>query len=130
MMVGSCHCGKISIHVAKRPDYLNDCNCSLCSKLGVIWGYVDAADVQIDGETGSYTRHDRDKPGVRVHFCAQCGCTSHWSPMPHIPQDRMGINVRLFAASDLTGLVLHYSDGAGWDGMTPYGFRQESTVMP
>ena len=129
-MVGSCHCGKITIILAKQPDYLNDCNCSLCSKLGAIWGYVDSADVQIVGETIAYTRQDRGQPSVRAYFCGCCGATTHWSPMPHVPQDRMGINVRLFAAGDLTGIVLHYPDGAGWDGSMPYGFRQESAIMP
>ena len=128
-MMGSCHCGAVTIVLAERPAYLNDCNCSLCQKLGVVWGYLPVTAVTIRGDTDSYVRADRDTPAVRVHFCGSCGCTTHWSPMPHIPQDRTGVNVRLFDPSDLVGLTLNYPDGANWDGRSPHAMRRASELL-
>ena len=30
----SCLCGKVRIEIPKRPDFINECNCTLCSKSG------------------------------------------------------------------------------------------------
>jgi hypothetical protein len=67
-MTGSCHCGAVTIRLAEKPEYLFDCNCSMCSKHGVLWGYFPTCEVQISGETISYTRADRDLPSSKVHF--------------------------------------------------------------
>jgi hypothetical protein len=121
-MKGSCHCGAVTLKLASRPDYLNDCNCSLCSKHGVLWGYFATDDVVIVGETAAYTRADREQPAVRLHFCSICGCSTHWTPMPHIPQDRMGANMRLFNSAGLAGVELRFPNGRDWDGLSDYGY--------
>lgn len=38
MLKLSCHCGQVRIELDRRPDYINECNCTLCSKAGVRWG--------------------------------------------------------------------------------------------
>lgn len=128
-MTGSCHCGAVTLELAEQPDYLFDCNCSLCSKHGVLWAYFDPSHVTISGETKAYSRADRDEPAVSIHFCGSCGCSTHWTPAAHIPQDRMGVNMRLFSAEELTGIPLHFPDGAGWNGEGEFGMRKESTVF-
>ncbi len=127
-MRGRCHCGAVTLTLAQRPDRLNDCNCSLCGTRGAIWGYLPVSSVTIDGDTEAYLRTDREKPAVCVHFCGRCGCTTHWSPMPHIPQDRMGVNVHLFDRRDLAGLTLNFPDGANWDGQSAYGMRKPAEI--
>jgi hypothetical protein len=128
-VTGSCHCGAVTIELAHKPEYMFDCNCSMCLKHGVLWGYFAVSDVVMSGETQTYSRPDRDKPSVFVHFCGICGCTTHWSATTHSPQDQMGTNMRLFAESDLTGTALHFPDGAGWSGEGPFGMRRESAVF-
>jgi hypothetical protein len=126
---GACHCGAVTLTLAEKPDYLFDCNCSLCRKHGVLWGYFDPAQVTINGETESYARADRDQPAVNIHFCGTCGCSTHWTPAAHIDQKRLGANMRLFDAEDLAGVPLHFPDGAGWDGNGEFEMRRESTVF-
>ncbi len=128
-MIGSCHCGLVTLTLAVKPDYLNDCNCSLCSKRGAIWGYLATEAVALEGETDFYVRGDRENPAVRVHFCGICGCTTHWSPMPLFPQELMGVNVRLFDPVDLKGLTLNFPDGANWDGQAPYAMRKPAECL-
>ena len=38
-MTGTCLCGAVTVTVDDRPDYIHDCNCSLCRKAGAAWGY-------------------------------------------------------------------------------------------
>jgi hypothetical protein len=128
-MTGSCHCGAVTLELAEKPDYLFDCNCSMCSKHGVVWGYFDPSQVTISGETKAYSRADRDQPAVDLHFCGTCGCSTHWTPKAHVPQDRMGTNMRLFATQDLAGIPLHFPDGLSWDGEGDFGMRKESIVF-
>jgi hypothetical protein len=123
-VTGSCHCGAVTLNVERKPEYLNDCNCSFCRKLGVLWGYFETDEVTVVGETAVYTRQDRDQPAVRAHFCATCGCTTHWSPMPHIAQERMGANMRLFDPADLIGVEHRFPNGRDWDGLSDYSYAR------
>jgi len=43
---GGCQCGAVTIRLARRPDYVNDCNCSSCRPLGVLWGYFSLAGIE------------------------------------------------------------------------------------
>jgi hypothetical protein len=101
----------------------------MCRKQGVLWGYFAVSDVTISGETQHYTRADRERPNARVHFCGICGCTTHWSSARPTWPDQMGANMRLFAEDALTGIALHFPDGAAWSGEGPFGMRRESTVV-
>ena len=128
-MTGSCHCGTVTLRLAEKPDYLFDCNCSLCSKHGVLWGYFNPEQVSISGETKAYARVDREEPAVNIHFCGRCGCSTHWTLKAHVPQSRIGANMRLFSATDLSGIPLHFPDGARWSGEGAFEMRRESTVF-
>jgi hypothetical protein len=129
----TCHCGHITVEVAERPDYINECNCSLCDSHGVWWGYYDPGDVTVTGETRSYRRIDREDPAVELHFCATCGCTTHWTLLPafleKVGEVKCGVNMRLFAREALAGIELRFPDGKGWDGIGQWGFVREALVL-
>jgi hypothetical protein len=38
-MTLSCLCGQVHVTVQTRPEYVNERNCTLCSKTGARWGY-------------------------------------------------------------------------------------------
>jgi hypothetical protein len=127
---GGCHCGAVKIEIAQKPSYINDCNCSLCARLGVLWGYFVPKDVTVSGEISNYARVDRDMPSVIAHFCPTCGTTTHWTPAAHIRQDRMGVNMRLFGNEATDGVTLHYLDGASWNGTRPPQLLRASVILP
>lgn len=128
-MKGSCNCGRVKIRLARRPEYLNECDCSLCWKLGAWWGYFLAADVAIDGKVFAFKREDRAQPAIDIHFCQSCGVTTHWLPLAHIDQSRMGVNMKLFEVEALAGIELRFPDGRNWDGRPDYGFRREAIIL-
>jgi hypothetical protein len=132
-LTGHCHCGQVTITIPAQPDYVNDCNCTLCSKIGALWGYFDPADVRVAGETQQYSRADSADPAVIAHFCGRCGCTTHWTATKAFVRrvgenNRMGANMRLFPPAALRGVEIRFPDGRGWNGVGQFGYRRESEV--
>ena len=128
MLDTTCHCGSVDVSIQHKPDFINDCNCSLCSKAGGLWGYYNLTEVKISGPTHSYSRIDYPNPAVEIHFCPLCGSTTHWVLTEDYKlrsgvSDRMGVNMRLFVEGDLAGVEVRFPDGKAWDGQGDYGPR-------
>lgn len=131
----SCHCGAVSIRLARAPEALAECNCSLCFSHGILWAYYSPRDVVIEGETRTYNRADRESPNSHLHFCPTCGCTTHWSATDGLKErmgevDLMGANMRLFDPAQLSGLKLSFPNGRDWSGEGPWGFVRDAAAMP
>ncbi|MEM7664946.1 MAG: aldehyde-activating protein [Pseudomonadota bacterium] len=123
-MIGSCHCGAVSVTIASKPDYINLCDCSLCAKSGGAWGYFISAEVTIDGQTKGYRRADYAEPAIEMHFCTTCSAVSHWVLTEHCEGDRVGVNMRIFEPSDLDGIEARTLDGRNWFGKTAAAHRR------
>jgi hypothetical protein len=113
---GECLCGAVRYRVARKPDYVNDCNCSLCRKSGALWAYYPSAEIEISGETTGFVRQDMREPALSVHHCPACGATTHWMPLGDGPHARMGVNARLFEDGAMDGVEIRYPDGRSWEG--------------
>jgi hypothetical protein len=79
MLKLSCLCGRVRIELAKRPDFINECNCTLCSKSGARWSYFHPSEVGIVGVTREYIREDKDDPAAEIHFCESIDQTTRSS---------------------------------------------------
>lgn len=129
-----CHCGAVMVRLAKAPEEIAECNCSLCFSHGILWAYYSPRDVVIEGDTVRYSRADRESPNSHLHFCGQCGCTTHWSATDGLvermgPVDLMGVNMRLFSPSQLRGLTINYPDGRNWSGEGEWSYVRDHEVM-
>ena len=114
-LTGSCHCGKVTIGVSRAPDYLGQCNCSICTKTAVAWGYYDPAEVTLsDGPLDSYIRADMVEPCLAVDRCATCGCIVRWRAIVTLDPPRTGVNMNLFDPADLAGIEVRANDGRSW----------------
>jgi hypothetical protein len=109
---GTCHCGAVTIDVARAPNEVTSCNCSICRRLGTLWAYYAPADVRVTGATATYSWGDRT---IDFHRCAVCGCTTHWSPREGRSADRMGINGRLLEPAVIGAARVRRLDGASED---------------
>ena len=133
MLKLSCHCGRVRIEIGKQPDYINECNCTLCSKSGVRWAYFHPSEVSVEGTTKGYSRQDKKDPAAEVQFCATCGATTHFtltaSAVAKFGNSLMGVNMRLADESDLAGIELRYPDGRAWSGDGAFGYVREARII-
>src|ERR1700748_47321 len=94
-----CLCGQVCIQIPKRPDFINECNCTLCSKTGARWAYFHPSDVIVEGTTKGDSRDDKAEPAAEVQFCANCGSTTHFvlttSAILKFGNVQLGVNMRL-----------------------------------
>ena len=129
----SCLCGAVCIHTPKRPDFINECNCTFCSKSGARWAYFHPSEVGIAGTTRGYSREDKDDPAAEVQFCANCGSTTHFtltaSAISRFGDSQLGVNMRLADEKDLAGIELRYPDGRAWSGKGGFGYVREARII-
>ncbi len=129
----SCHCGQIRIETSKKPDYIHECNCSLCSKSGARWGYFHPSEVRVEGPSSGYSREDKDDPAADLRFCTRCGSTTHFTltrgAAAKFGNTLMGVNMRLANERDLEGVELRYPDGQAWAGEGAFGYVRAARVL-
>ncbi|MBC7985560.1 MAG: GFA family protein [Sphingomonadaceae bacterium] len=106
---GSCHCGAVTIAVPRAPEWVGQCNCSLCLKLGWLVAYYPDAEVRVEGETVAYVWGDRM---IGIHHCPTCGCGTHWKTLGE-DFGKMGVNARLLEGFDAGAVEVRKLDNAG-----------------
>ncbi|KUR80087.1 GFA family protein [Novosphingobium sp. FSW06-99] len=133
MLKFTCLCGQVRVEVAKRPDFINECNCTLCRKSGARWAYLHPSEVNIEGATGGYSRTDKDDPAAEIHFCGRCGSTTHFtltkSAKAKFGDVQTGVNMALADERDLAGIELRYPDGLAWSGGSDFGYVRAPRVI-
>jgi hypothetical protein len=129
----SCLCGQIHIAIEKQPDYIHECNCTLCSKSGARWAYYHPSEVSVEGATKTYSRQDKDDPAAEIHFCPTCGATTHFTLTPgavaKFGNSMMGVNMWLADEKHLAGIELRYPDGRAWSGAGDFSYVREARIL-
>ena len=133
MLAVSCHCGDVRVEISTTPDYIHECNFSLCVKTGARWGYFGPEKVSVAGATRGYVRADKPDPAAEIHFCPVCGSTTHFVLTPgavaKFGNTLMGVNLRLADERDLAGVELRYPDGRAWSGKGEFGYVREARIL-
>ena len=133
MLKLSCLCGQIRVEIQKRPDFINECNCTLCSKSGARWAYFHPSEVSVAGTTKGYCREDKDDPAAEIQFCPNCGSTTHFTLTPSAVAKfgnvQLGVNVRLADERDLAEIELRYPDGPAWSGKGGFTYVREARII-
>lgn len=110
---GSCHCGAVQIEVPASPEWVSDCNCSLCTKLAWRVAYYPPDAVRITGDTTAYVWGDRM---IGIHHCPICGCGTHWKLLGQtLGEDfgKMGVNARTLDGFDESTIEVRKFDNRG-----------------
>lgn len=129
----ACLCGQIAITLARAPDHINACNCTLCRKTGAHWAYFAPDEVTVRGTTHGFCRTDKADPAAEIHACPTCGTTSHFVLTPatvaRFGNGMVGVNMLLADEAALTGIELRYPDGRAWSGDGPFGYVRPATII-
>ena len=114
MIKGACHCGAVTFEVAKTPQRIVSCNCSICRRYAALWVHAPPNEgVTLnapEGATHTYSWGDKD---LLFHACKSCNCITHWSGTQN---ERFAVNFRLVAPEDYQGVPIRHFDGAdSWE---------------
>lgn len=111
MIDGSCHCGTVKWQCSKVLQTATACNCTLCRRYGVLWGYdyQDEA-ISVSGATQAYSHGEG---GIGFHFCAHCGCVAYWRAVEVQPDGRrrIAVNLRLAEPDAVADIAIKHFDG-------------------
>ena len=112
---GSCHCGQVKFTVETTLDKVVACNCSICTKKGVLHHRVAPEQFQLLQGGDSLVLYQFDSKVAKHFFCKACGI--HTFSHPRSAPDMVSINVRSLDDFDLQSEsyeVIEF-DGRNWE---------------
>jgi hypothetical protein len=112
MREGGCHCGKVRFQVATDLAKLISCNCSICSKHGLILTFVPEAQFKLLSGAADLQEYLFNKHHIHHQFCRTCGVEpfARGTP-PGSSTAMMAINVRCLDGIDIASLKPTPFDG-------------------
>lgn len=111
---GSCHCGAVSYEVEAPADLeVTECNCSICSKSGLLHLIVNKEDFKLITGEDQLTTYTFDSGEAKHHFCKNCGIKSFYIPRSH-PQG-FSVNARCLDQSTIRSISITPFDGINWE---------------
>jgi hypothetical protein len=112
-MQGGCHCGRVRFRVTGDLDTVTICNCSICTKKGILHLIVPPERFELVSgrdDLATYTFNT----GVAQHtFCKVCGM--HPFYVPRSDPDKIDVNARCIDNIDLAALTPKHFDGRHWE---------------
>lgn len=112
---GSCHCGRVTFQVETVLDKVVECNCSICTKKGVLHHRVTPERFTLLTGAESLALYQFDTKEARHYFCKECGI--HPFSNPRAAPDHYTINVRCLDDVDLSSATFEVVkfDGRNWE---------------
>ena len=111
---GSCHCGDNKFEVVVDATAGTQCNCTICTKKGILHLPVAPKDFELLRGKTALTVYTFGT-GVAQHaFCSHCGM--HGFYIPRSAPDRLSVNARCL--DDIDGPTLRptrFFDGKHWE---------------
>ena len=112
MIHGACHCGAIAFAVERKPEWLTECNCSICRRIGALWAHFKRDEVELSAPSGATIAYVQGDRTLAVHTCKVCGCTPFWLGLEPEAGTRMAVNFRMCEPADIAGIPVRHFDGA------------------
>ncbi len=112
---GSCHCGRVRFTVDTLIDKVVSCNCSICTKKGVLHHRVSPANFTLVEGDDYLSLYQFDTREAKHFFCKECGI--HPFNHPRSAPEMININVRCLDDFDLAHAayeVIEF-DGRNWE---------------
>lgn len=103
---GGCDCGAVRFELDVAPTVVNECDCSFCRKLGMLWAYFPPTSFRLVAGTDASASYTRGDKVIAFRFCPRCGCMVSWEALPDrdIFADgsppKVGVNARLIEGLD------------------------------
>ena len=113
---GGCHCGRIRFRIQAdlAPLAIGACNCSICTKKGILHITVAPENFELLRGEGEMTTY-RFNTGTAQHtFCTTCGIHAFY--VPRSDPDKYSVNARCLDDFDpATMQPVRLFDGRNWE---------------
>ncbi|MFC7540646.1 GFA family protein [Siccirubricoccus deserti] len=73
---GGCHCGRVRFAVTADLAQVIACNCSICTKRGLLLAFVPPARFTLEAGEDALTDYQFGRKTIHHLFCAGCGVES------------------------------------------------------
>jgi len=112
---GSCHCGAVRFEVDLdlANDEILDCNCSVCTKKGIVHVIVPPQRFRRLTPTAPLSTYRFGTQVAKHTFCPTCGMHPFYTPRSH--PDHVDVNVRCLDDLDWRSLTVRPFDGRNWE---------------
>jgi hypothetical protein len=110
---GGCHCGRVRFRVTANLDRVSECNCSICTKKGILHLIVPSDRFELLSGGDDLATYQFNTGVARHTFCRVCGM--HPFYVPRSDPDKIDVNVRCLDGVDPASLVVSRFDGQNWE---------------
>ena len=110
---GGCHCGRVRFRVTGDLADVTDCNCSMCTKKGILHLIVPQAQFELVSGRDDLTTYSFNTGVAQHHFCRHCGIHSFY--VPRSDPDKIDVNARCLDGVDADALPIKQFDGRNWE---------------
>jgi hypothetical protein len=118
---GGCHCGRVRFRVRADLSRLSECNCSICTKKGILHLGVSPEEFELLHGAEALSTYQFNTNTAKHTFCATCGIHAFY--VPRSDPDMISVNARCLDGVDPADLKpARFFDGRNWD--EAYAARQ------
>jgi hypothetical protein len=112
---GGCHCGAVRYAIESELKTATECNCSICTKKGVINHRVAPERLSILRGADALALYQFGTRTAKHRYCKQCGV--HVFSNPRRAPDQYAVNLRTLDDFHrlLPGIEIRQFDGQHWE---------------
>jgi hypothetical protein len=110
---GGCHCARVRFRVTAALDRVSECNCSMCTKKGILHLIVAREHFELISGDDALTTYTFNTGVAQHHFCRHCGIHSFY--VPRSDPDKIDVNARCLDGVDPATLQPSRFDGQHWE---------------
>lgn len=108
---GSCHCGQVSFEIRAVIGSVISCNCSHCSRKGLLLTFVPADEFTLLTGEASLSEYRFNKHVIAHKFCSTCGAQPFSCGALPDGSAVYAVNLRCVSNLDLSTLPVQQVDG-------------------
>jgi hypothetical protein len=111
---GGCHCGQVRFQVQGDLADITECNCSVCTKKGILHLIVPPERFTLLQGEADLTTYQFGTHTAKHTFCRHCGIHAFYVPRSH--PDKISVNPRCLDGVDAVALKpSQFFDGRNWE---------------
>jgi hypothetical protein len=121
---GGCHCGRVRFRARVDLDRLSQCNCSICTKKGILHLAVEFEDFALLAGKEALSVYTFGTGAAQHTFCSSCGMHAFY--VPRSQPDGISVNARCLDGIDGSALEpARFTDGRNWEAAHPEQAERE-----